>query len=149
MAKDEKRNEHQRQYQRGSRNLLFVMAGCGSFWPFSRWLSEPSSVADNERAPSHTTAANSVFLSLSRESTLRYYNRNYPSLPPWFPTATLARFTFSANDVNRWATRMRPNQRACVGLLSIRSTTASSPSGLLTSVVDDDESCRRCVPRNR
>lgn len=42
MAKDEERNEHQRQYQRASRNLLFVMAGCGSFWPFSRWLSEPS-----------------------------------------------------------------------------------------------------------
>ena len=98
--------------------------------------------------PCTTTVANSISLSVPLSISLSLATLSLLLLQPWllpsplclprFPTATLdspPRPTMSTGG----QTRMRPNQRACVRLLSIRSATTSSPSWLLTPDVDDDD----------
>lgn len=133
MRKGERK---QRQYQRPGRKLLFVKKrDVALFWPFSRRLSGPSTVADNERAPLHQRAHT---LPLSPSLSLALL------LQPLRPSRRPPSIHLLGHDVNRWARGCDLTNEA--GLLSIRSS-SSPPSARHTPLPLLPWTSR--VPRNR
>lgn len=104
-------------------SLFLYQAGCGSFWPFSRWLSGPSSAADNERAPLRHRHQHPLSL---RVDPGRCYNRYTSSPSPRVPTGH-PRFT-SVTMSTGGHTRMRPNQREPAPCRFDRSSPTTFPS---------------------